>query len=175
MILREPIPASLLTVGIILSFGYASGLIYSIGDSRQLPHIFLGLVAGTLVFSVVGFIIGKSTKNLVITTIISSALLGVAYAVIAVDTLVVDDFSLFIISILISSPSMPVSQLLAHPRQRITTWKNLMSGIVQAVLVIFLIFIYAYEYELKGQVDLFIGPLLFLVISVIYTLILKLI
>ncbi|MEM0135240.1 MAG: hypothetical protein QXU18_08465 [Thermoplasmatales archaeon] len=174
-IIRVPVPASLFTTGIVLTFGYATQLIYTVGDTRQLTPIFAGLIIGTIIFSLVGTLIKFTRKNLLSLTLLSGIFLIAAFAIIYVNSLVISNSNLFLIAFLIGSPAMAVSQLVGSLVQPISTLRRAIFGSVQAVLIITFIFVYALEYELRGQVALYIGPLIFLIISLLYLALIKIV
>ena len=174
-LLKGAIPASLFTSGILLAYGYATGLIYSVGDPRQLTPILLGIILGTVVFSMLGFSLKPGRTNLISLSLLSAVLLISAYSIIYLNSYALSNGSITVVAFLISSPSMAVSQLVGRSLKVLPPALRLSLGTIQAVLVILLVFVYALEYELHGQVDLYLGPLIFLTASVIYFIAMKLI
>lgn len=173
-LVRGSIPASLFTAGIILTYGYVTGLIYSVGDPRQLTPIFAGIIFGTIVFSLVGFGLKRTRSNLLSLTILSTVFLIAAYGTIFLYSLAVNNTDILIVAFLITSPAMAVSQLIGDSHLRFSFPTRLILGSVQAILVIVFVFVFALEYELQGQVNLYLGPLIFLLLSTAYLVAIKL-
>ncbi len=169
-LLRGPIPASLFTTGIVLSYGYASGLIFSIGDTRQLIPIFAGIIAGSIVFSLLGYLTRSSVTSLTYVTAISVLLLAASYVVLIINSLALNGTEMVVVAFLMGCPAMPVTLLVRSRSREFSGRLRLMFGSIQALLVILFIFAYALIYELQGQVNLYLGPLVFLVISLLYLL-----
>jgi hypothetical protein len=172
-IIRGAIPGSLLTTGILLSYGYVSGIIYSIGDTRQLIPVFTGIIIGAIVFSLIGFILRPTQINIISLTIFSLVLLIAAYVIISLNSLVLNSTNMMIVAFLMGSPAMAVSQLVGDSSAHYSFIKRVIFGSVQAVLVIVFIFVFSLEYEMQGQVNLYSGPLLFLALSLAYLIVLK--
>ena len=172
-LVRGAIPGSLLTTGILLSYGYVSGIIYSIGDTRQLIPVFTGIIIGAIVFSLVGFILRPTQINIISLTIFSLVLLIAAYAIISLNSLVLNSTNMLIVAFLMGSPAMAVSQLVGNSPAHYSLLKRVVFGSVQAVLVIVFIFVFSLEYEMQGQVNLYFGPLFFLVLSLVYLIVTK--
>lgn len=174
-LVTEPIPASILTAGIVLTYGYVSGMIYGVGDPRQLTPIFAGIIVGTIVFSLIGFALKPARSSLLSLTILSVVFLVAGYAIIFFNSFALDNTNIMIVAFLITSPAMAVSQLVARSDVHFSIPVRLTFGSVQAVLVIVFIFVYAFEYELQGQLNLYLGPLIFLLLSVAYLAAIKLV
>ncbi len=172
-LLRQPIPASLFTTGIVLTYGYASGLIFSIGDTKQLIPIFLGIILGSVVFSLLGFVIRLGVAGLIYVTAISVVLLAASYVLIIINSLALNSIEMVVVAFLMGSPATPVSLLVRNKSRDFSRSTRLMFGSLQAMLVILFIFAYSLIYELQGQVNLYLGPLIFLVISLLYLLVAK--
>jgi hypothetical protein len=173
-LVRVSIPASVFTTGIVLTYGYVTGLIYSVGDPRQLTPIFAGIIFGTIVFSLVGFGLKRTRSNLLSLTILSIVFLVAAYGIIFLNSLAVNNTDILIVAFLITSPAMVVSQFIGNSNLRFSLLTRLILGSVQAILVIVLVFVFALEYELQGQVNLYLGPLIFLLVSAAYLVAIKL-
>lgn len=165
---RGSFPAALLTTGIVFTFGYATGVIFTIGDTRQLIPVFAGIIIGSLLFSIVGFVMKSDKMNLLTLTLLSLLFLAVAYVIIFLNSLVIDGTNFLIIAFLMSSPAMAVSQLMRLSSKNYSVVSKLSFGLVQAVLIILFVFAFALEYELHGQVNLYFGPLIFLLLSIVY-------
>ncbi len=174
-LLKGALPASLFTSGILLSYGYATGLIYSVGDPRQLTSIFGGIIFGAIVFALLGFALKQNRMNLLSLTILSAVLLIAGYSIIFLNSFALSNANIMIVAFLITSPSMAVSQLVGRYFPNFSLMLRLSLGAVQAILVIVFVFVYALEYELQGQINLYLGPLIFLLISVVYFIVLKLV
>ena len=163
-----PIPAAIFTSGVVLTYGYASGLIFSIGDTRQLTPIFTGIIIGSIIFSLIGFLLKSSLQNLLSLTVLTVILLVASSVIIYLNSLVLNSTNAMIVSILMGSPAMAISQLLRSRSEVFSRVARLVFGAVQGILIIVFIFVYALIYELQGQVNLYLGPLIFLVVSLVY-------
>ncbi|MGC8562702.1 MAG: hypothetical protein ACP5UZ_05790 [Thermoplasmata archaeon] len=174
-LVRGSFPASLLTTGIVFTFGYATGVIFTIGDTRQLIPVFAGIIIGSILFSIVGFVIKTNKLNLLTLTLLSVLFLVVAYVIIFLNSLVIDNTNFLIIAFLMSSPAMAVSQLMGLSSKSYSVFSKISFGAVQAVLTILLVFVFSLEYELHGQVNLYFGPLIFLLLAIIYLAVVKIV
>ena len=163
-----PIPAAIFTSGVVLTYGYASGLIFSIGDTRQLTPIFTGIIIGSIIFSLIGFLLKSSLQNLLSLTVLTVILLVASSVIIYLNSLVLNSTNAMIVSLLMGSPAMAISQLLRSRSEVFSRVARLVFGAVQGILIIVFIFVYALIYELQGQVNLYLGPLIFLVVSLVY-------
>lgn len=163
-----PIPAAIFTSGVVLTYGYASGLIFSIGDTRQLIPIFTGIIIGSIIFSLIGFLLKSSLQNLLSLTVLTVILLVTSSVIIYLNSLVLNGTNAMIVSLLMGSPAMAISQLLRGRSEVFSRVARLVFGAVQGILIIVFIFVYALIYELQGQVNLHLGPLIFLVVSLVY-------
>ena len=163
-----PVPAAIFTSGVVLTYGYASGLIFSIGDTRQLIPIFTGIIIGSIIFSLIGFILKSSLQNLLSLTVLTVILLVASSVIIYLNSLVLNSTNAMIVSLLMGSPAMAISQLLRSRSEVFSRVARLVFGAVQGILIIVFIFVYAVIYELQGQVNLYLGPLIFLVVSLVY-------
>ena len=163
-----PIPAAIFTSGVVLTYGYASGLIFSIGDTRQLTPIFTGIIIGSIIFSLIGFLLKSSLQNLLSLTVLTVILLVASSVIIYLNSLVLNGTNAMIVSLLMGSPAMAISQLLRSRSEVFSRVARLVFGAVQGILIIVFIFVYAVIYELQGQVNLYLGPLIFLVVSLVY-------
>ena len=172
-LVRGSFPAALLTTGIVFTFGYATGVIFTIGDTRQLIPVFAGIIVGSILFSIVGFVIKSNKLNLLTLTLLSVLFLLVAYVIVFLNSLVIDNTNFLIIAFLMSSPAMAVSQLTGLSSKSYSVLSKVSFGAVQAVFIILLVFVFSIEYEMYGQINLYFGPLLFLLLSIIYLAVLK--
>ncbi len=163
-----PIPVAIFTSGVVLTYGYASGLIFSIGDTRQLTPIFTGIIIGSIIFSLIGFLLKSSLQNLLSLTVLTVILLVASSVIIYLNSLVLNSTNAMIVSLLMGSPAMAISQLLRSRSEVFSRVARLVFGAVQGILIIVFIFVYAVIYELQGQVNLYLGPLIFLVVSLVY-------
>lgn len=163
-----PIPVAIFTSGVVLTYGYASGLIFSIGDTRQLIPIFTGIIIGSIIFSLIGFLLKSSLQNLLSLTVLTVILLVTSSVIIYLNSLVLNSTNAMIVSLLMGSPAMAISQLLRSRSEVFSRVARLVFGAVQGILIIVFIFVYAVIYELQGQVNLYLGPLIFLVVSLVY-------
>lgn len=167
-LIREPIPASIFTTGIVLTYAYATGYIFSIGDPRQLTPVLTGLIVGSILFSLIGFAVSPTRIGLLSLTVLSSIFLIVAYVIIFLNSLVLNNTNLLLVAFLMSTPAMPVSQLVGRLSSHFSIGRRLLFGSVEGVLIIVLVFAFALEYEMNGQINFYLGPLLFLSISLVY-------
>ena len=162
------VPAAIFTSGVVLTYGYASGLIFSIGDTRQLIPIFTGIIIGSIIFSLIGFLLKSSLQNLLSLTVLTVILLVASSVIMYLNSLVLSSTNAMIVSLLMSSPAMTISQLLRGRSEVFSRVARLVFGAVQGILIIVFIFVYALIYELQGQVNLYQGPMIFLVVSLVY-------
>ena len=172
-LVRGSFPAALLTTGIVFTFGYATGVIFTIGDTRQLIPVFAGIIIGSILFSVAGFVIKANKLNLLTFTLLSGLFLAVAFVIIFLNSLVIDATNFLIIAFLMSSPAMPVAQLMKLSSKSYSILSKVGFGTLQGVLTILFVFVFSVEYELHGQVNLYFGPLIFLLLSIIYLAVVK--
>ena len=105
------VPA-ILGVSLIFTMGYSSGLIYIIGAPYQLMSLFEGIIAGTLVFSFAGYIIGSGkTYRLFAGLAFGVAMFFTVYYIIHSVDYVVPNGLLTVCSFIITGAFLPVSQL----------------------------------------------------------------
>lgn len=161
------LPGSLLSVGVLLSFGYASQLVYTIGDTRQLEPLFLGIVAGSVIFSLVGYLTKPTLTVLSLETLDASLLLAASYAVMVMNSLVLGGGPVLVISFAMTSVLSPVGTLLRLNRQGYSASARVAFGLAQALLTIFFVFVYSFYYVTSGQTDFFAGPVILLTLSLI--------
>jgi hypothetical protein len=166
------VPASFFSTAVLLSYGYASQLVYTIGDTSQLDPLFLGVVLGSILFSVAGFVARSTWRVLLYETIIASVLLAASYAAMVADSLVLGGTLIFVVSLSMTSVSAPAGTLLRLSREAYSVRARALLGAAQAGITILSIFVFALYYEENGQLNFFIGPMIFLVISLVCFLIL---
>ena len=142
---------------IALAMGYLLSVIYLIGDTRQLTPLLVGIIAGTVVFTVISTVSGRFERRKFFVEILVVAVLLSVSGYIVADFLVFhtgyqySDLFLAIIGAMIISPVI----LLQHYSQllfgvnRISS-KAIVSSI-SSVLMIVIIVVFAYVYEKAGQ------------------------
>jgi hypothetical protein len=171
-LLGQSILGSIFSTGLLLSFGYSSQLVYTVGDTRQLEPLLFGIIAGSILFSLVGHLVKPTWRSLSVETIVSLLLLAGAYALIVANSLVLDGTLILVISFLMTSVCAPVGTALRLPRGTYSIPSRAVFGVTHAVLVILFVLAYSIYYEEGGQVDFFVGPLAFLAVSFVSFLVL---
>lgn len=166
------IPGSFFSTALLLSFGYSSQLVYTIGDIRQLDPLLLGIIVGSVFFSLVGYLSRPTWLILSVETLVSLLLLGAAYALMAVNSLILDETLILVISLLMTSVCAPVGTILRLRRGSYSIPSRAAFGIIQATLLVLFVLFYSIYYETSGQVDFFVGPLVFLFLSFVSFLVL---
>jgi hypothetical protein len=159
------IPGSFFSTALLLSFGYSSQLVYTIGDVRQLDPLLLGIIAGSIVFSLVGYLSRPTWLVISVETLVSLLLLGGSYALMVANSLILDGTLILVISLLMTSVCAPVGTILRLRRGSYSIPSRALFGIIQAVLLVLFVLFYSIYYETVGQVDFFIGPMIFLLLS----------
>ncbi len=110
-ILAAIIAPAILGVSLIFTMGYSSGLIYIIGAPYQLLSLFEGIIAGILVFSFAGYIMGSAkTYRLISGLIFGIATFFIAYYIIHSVNFVVPNGLLAVCTFIITGTFLPVSQ-----------------------------------------------------------------
>lgn len=89
-----------------------------------------------------------------------------------VNSLVLDGTLIFVISLSMTSVSAPVGTLLRLSREGYSVPARALFGGTQAGITILSILVFALYYETDDQLNFFIGPLIFLVLSLVCFLIL---
>lgn len=161
------VPGALLSTGILLSYGYASQLVYTIGDTRQLTLLFLGVIVGSVVFSLAGYLTRPSPVALAVGTVVASLALVATYAAMATESFVLDGATTFVVSLAMTSALVPVGTSLRLGRKEPSFAARGVFGAVQALLTILLVFVYAFYYEVNGQLDFYVGPVVMLTLSLV--------
>lgn len=162
---RGPLTASLFSTGVLLTYGYASQMIFTVGDVRQLEPLFLGVIVGVLFFSLLSYVLRADRRYLGAGVIVSVILLVSAYAIIVVNNWVLGGTLLLVISIMMTSVYLPVSTFVNLDRNEFSFGARMVFGILQSVFSILFILVYAVYYELTGQMNFYIGPVIFLLLS----------
>ncbi|MEM0141654.1 MAG: hypothetical protein QXN66_06455 [Thermoplasmatales archaeon] len=158
-ILNAIIFSSVQEIFVILSFGFAFGIIYLIGDTRQLYPLLEGLIAGTVFFSLLYVLSRKdSYKRVLLFSCISLTLVLISFAIsylfhrgYGYDF---EDDLLFIQGVMISSILLPVQQythFLFHIDK--ISAKGLTAG-TSSLLMIVGVIIFSFIYEKEGQIML---------------------
>ncbi|MDG7029447.1 MAG: hypothetical protein JRN38_04280 [Nitrososphaerota archaeon] len=163
---------SLFSTGLLLWFGYASQLVYTIGDTRQLGPLFLGIIAGSMLFSLVGYLTRPTLSALVLEALAASLLLAVSYSAMVLDSFVLGGTMVLAVSFAMSSALAPVGTLLRLGRGPHSLPMRATFGTVQGLLTILFVFLYAYHYEANGQLDFYVGPLVLLALSLLSSMVL---
>lgn len=140
------IPASHFSTATLLSYGYASQLLYTIGDTRQLDPLFLGVVIGSVLFSLVGFLARSTWRVLLYEIIVASFLLAASYFAMLIDSPVLDGTLIFVISLSMTSVSAPITRLLRRSRNGYSSPARALFGATQAGVTILSIFLFALYY-----------------------------
>jgi hypothetical protein len=164
-LLGTAIPGSFFSTALLLSFGYSSQLVYTIGDTRQLDPLLLGIIAGSIFFSLVGYMSRPTWLTISVETLVSLLLLGVAYALMVANSLILDGTLILVISLLMTSVCAPVGTMLRVRRGSYSVPSRAVFGVTQAVLLVLFVLFYSIYYETGGQVDFFVGPMVFLLLS----------
>lgn len=160
------VPGALFSTGVLLWFGYASQLVDTIGDTRQLGPLFLGVVAGSIIFSLIGYFVRASTTPVAVGTVAALLVLAISYVVMADESFVLDGALTFAVSFAMTSPLAPIGMALRLFREEYSRAVRVLMGATQALLTILLVFVYAFYYETNGQLDFYQGPLVMLALSI---------
>ncbi len=145
---------AILGVSLIFTMGYSSGLIYIIGAPYQLLSLFEGIIAGILVFSFAGYIIGSAKRNRLIAGLIFGiATFFIAYYIIHSVDFVVPNGLLTVCTFIITGSFLPVTQFsTAIYRGRFLPGLAVPAGI--SAISIVLVAELAILYEDSGQSNL---------------------
>jgi hypothetical protein len=166
-VLLKSVPGSLFSTALLLSYAYASQLIYTIGDVRQLGPLFLGVVVGAVLYSLVAFLL-KPTYGLLLTaTAVSSVLLTAAYLMMVRYSFVLDGTIILVVTLMLTSIYLPVGIFLDLGRPAHLTGGRAILGVSQSLLSILFILLFSIYYEETGQLNFYFGPLIFLLLSLI--------
>jgi len=142
---------------IALALGYLLSVIYLIGDTRQLTPLLAGIIAGTIIFTIVSTLAGEfGRRKFAGETLVIVILLSISAYIIA-DLLVFhtgyqySDLFLAVIGAMIISPVMLVQQYsqLIFRVNRIASKATVSS--ISSVLMIVIIVLFAFVYEKGGQ------------------------
>jgi hypothetical protein len=166
------IPGSLLSIGVLLSFAYASHLIYALGDIGQFQPLFLGIVVGSVLSSLVGYLAQSTWLVLSLETLVASLLLLSSYTFMMVDSLLLSGTLILLISLSMTSVQAPVATIMRLYRHDYSAPARAVFGLTQAVLAILFVYVFSFYYVTNGQLDFFIGPLALLTLSLVSFLIL---
>ncbi len=141
---------------VTLTSSYSMNLIYLIGDSRLLLPLFSGILIGTLLFAISGSFFKK--YSFVSGIIIAMIAIILANYVIYITDMVINSIDLFLVSLLVTSPIMPISQFFEYG---LYIKKKLVYSIAASIIFIALITIFAFLYEMSGQTILPLGISIF--------------
>jgi hypothetical protein len=159
------IPGSFFSTGILLSFAYSSQFLNTFGDIRQVEPEFLGIVVGSILFSLIGYLTRSSWIILSIETLVASLLFVASYIIIMVNSLVLNGTLIIVISLSMTSVFAPVVTILKFPAQKYSAPIRAIFGITHAVFSILLVYVFLYYYVTNGFLNFFMGPLILLVLS----------
>jgi hypothetical protein len=166
------IPGSLLSIGMMLSFAYASHFIYALGDIGQFEPLFLGIVVGSVLSSLVGYLAKSTWLVLSFETLVASLLLVSSYTFMMVDSLLLSGTLIFIVSLSMTSVQAPVATTMRLYRHDHSAPARAVFGVTQAVFAVLLVYVFSFYYVTNGQLDFFIGPVTMLTLSLVSFLIL---
>ncbi len=137
--IRKSSFASIISIFFVLTVAYSINLIYLIGDERQEIWLFAGIILGSIIFSYLGIISGKGWYLWSPSVSVISIILGTS--IIFYNSMVINNMELFICSLLIISPLMPVVQIFNRKNSTVKS-KILFSTSTMAFFII-IIFIFA--------------------------------
>lgn len=158
--------SALFSIFAVLTVAYSLNLIYLIGDERQNLPLFLGLILGSLIFSLLA-----SVKRVLIPDILVAALsVSVAAYLIFSKSMVIDNLELFISSFLITSPLMPVNAYFIRYREKFTV--RLSFSILTTAFFLIIIAAFAIFYMYSNQTILPLGISVFAYTSIALSLLL---
>jgi len=166
------VPGSFFSTAVLFLFAYSSQLVNTIGDTSQLIPLFVGIVVGCILFSLVGYMIRSTWLTLSLETLVAALLLISSYVVMVANSLVLDGTLILITSFAMTSVSAPVATMLRLHRQIYSAPARATFGVAQAALSILFVLVFSIYYETTGQVNFFIGPLILLLVSLVSFLIL---
>jgi len=167
------VPGSIFCSALLFLFAYWSQLVNTIGDTRQLGPLFLGIVMGSMIFSLVGWLSRSTWFTLSLETIVALLLLVSSYALMTADSLVLGGTTILVTSFALTSVSAPVGTALRLYRENYSVPTRSAFGVLQGVLSILFVLVFSVYYETNGQVNFFIGPLVLLAVSLVCFLILS--
>lgn len=165
-LVSSAVPGALFSAGVLFSYGYASQLVYTIGDTRQLVPLFLGIILGSTLFSLVGYLVRSTYQVLAAETAAASLLLVVSYGVMAASAFVLDGTLVFLVSLAMTSALAPIGTILRLNRRVHSVAARATFGVAQAALTILLVFAFAFYYETHGQIGFFVYPLALFSLSI---------
>ncbi|MGC8663598.1 MAG: hypothetical protein ACP5SF_03765 [Thermoplasmata archaeon] len=154
--------SSIFSVFVTLSMAYLFNIIYLIGDSRQLGPLFIGILIGTFFYSIFGSFLNKFA--FVYCFIISFISLVLVFYILYSTNMIIGNEYLFIISFLITSPIMPVTQFF---ERKIKIKNRIIISAIASIIFVILILIFAILYEISGQTILPLGISVFGYLSLI--------
>ena len=166
------IPGSIYSTAVLFLFAYSSQLVNTIGDTSQLVPLFIGIVVGSIIFSLLGYMIKSTWLTLSLETLVALLLLVSSYVVMVMNSLVLDGTLILVTSFAMTSVSAPIGTMLRLHRQNYSLPARAGFGVTQAVLSILFVLVFSIYYETTGQVNFFFGPLLLLLVSLVSFLIL---
>lgn len=105
-------------------------------------------------------------------TLVALLLLVSSYAIMVVNSLVLDGILILITSFAMTSVSAPVGTMVRLHGQDYSARARATFGFVQAVLSILFVLVFSIYYETTGQTNFFTGPLALLVLSLVSSLVL---
>ena len=166
------VPGSFFSTAVLFLFAYSSQLVNTVGDTSQLGPLFIGIVVGSILFSLVGYMIRSTWLTLSLETLLAVLLLVSSYVVMVANSLVLDGTLILLTSFAMTSVSAPVATILRLHRENYSAPARATFGVAQAVLSILFVLVFSIYYETTGQVNFFIGPLILLLVSLVSFLIL---
>ena len=160
---------SLFSVFLLLTAVYITNLIYSIGDYSEVPPILIGIIVGTLLFSILGaFLNERRIINTVYTAIISVAIVIIAYIIITyMNTLLDPNIAIMSSGFLINSPYMFTVEISNYIAETSKLKFKIISSIIIASTAIIIIFAFAIFYMNSNQTALPLGVSIFSYITLI--------
>jgi hypothetical protein len=151
----------------LLWFAYVSHLIYALGDIGQFEPLFFGIVLGSILFSLVGYLAQSTWLILSFETLVASLLLVSSDIFMMVDSLLLAGTLILIISLSMTSVQAPVATIMRLHMQDYSAPARAVFGVTQAVLAILFVYVFSFYYVTNGQLDFFIGPLILLTLSLV--------
>jgi hypothetical protein len=159
------IPGSFFSTALLFLSAYSSQLVNTIGDTRQLDPLFVGIVVGSVLFSLFGYMTKPTWLTLSLETIVALLLLVSSYVMMIANSLVLNGTLILIASFAMTSVSAPVGTVLRFQRQNFSVPARATFGVAQGMLSILFVLVFSIYYETTGQLNFFIGPLALLVVS----------
>jgi len=152
--------SALFSIFAVLTVAYSLNLIYLIGDERQNLSLFLGLILGSFIYSLLG-----SVKKVLIPGILLAALsVSIAAYMIFSKSMVIDNLELFISSFFITSPLMPMNAYFSRYREKFTV--RLSFSILTTAFFLVIIAAFAIVYMYSNQTILPLGISVFAYTSI---------